>query len=84
MARGRRQIPTSSSEAADDGPLLHSHVTVVEVADPMLLVELKADPRLANLIVAELSDRVAVVRPGAADFLLKTLRKGGHTPKVLG
>lgn len=76
-------MPRKPADPPPSGPLHHVHVTLVEVADPLLLVQLKADPRVANLITAELSDRVVVVRPGFAEALLKVLRKAGHTPKVI-
>jgi hypothetical protein len=65
------------------GAVLHSNLTIIEVAEPHLLEELKADRRLGPLIVAQLSDRVAVAAPGSSDQLVKQLLKAGHTPKVL-
>jgi hypothetical protein len=63
-------------------PVLHANLTLLEVADPLLLVELRASKTLAPLIVAELSERVALVRPDAGEDVLKALSKLGHTPKV--
>ena len=65
------------------GPILHTYLTVIETADPLLLEELKADPRVGHLIVAQLSDRVAVARPGASEPLLRQLLKMGQMPKVV-
>ena len=65
------------------GPVLHAHLTLIEVAEPLLLEELKADRRLGPMIVARLSDRVAVVVPGAADQFIQHLLRAGHTPKVI-
>jgi len=67
----------------DDAPILHANVPVIETADPFLLAELRADPRLGPLILAVLSDRIAVIQPGAGDQFLKHLLKAGHTPRVL-
>src|SRR5262245_53765566 len=43
------------------GPLLHTHLTLVETAEPELLEELLADRRIGPLLAARLSDCVAVV-----------------------
>jgi hypothetical protein len=64
-------------------PILHTHLTLIEVADPLLLEELRADRRFGPLIVAQLSDRVAAVKPNDSERLLKQLLKAGHTPKVI-
>jgi hypothetical protein len=47
-------------------PLLHTHLTLVETAEPELLEELLADRRVGPLLAARLSDCVAVVAPGHA------------------
>ena len=65
------------------GPVLHANLTLIEVADPLLLEELRADRRLGPMIVAQLSDRVAVVKPGHSEWVIKQLLKAGHTPKVI-
>lgn len=65
------------------GPLLHANLTLIEVADPLLLEELRADRRLGPMIVAQLSDQVAVVKPEDSERVIKQLLKAGHTPKVI-
>lgn len=65
------------------GPILHANLTVIEVADPLLLEELRVDRRLGPLIVAQLSDRVAVAKPDDSERIVKQLLKAGHTPKVI-
>lgn len=65
------------------GPILHANLTVIEVADPLLLEELRADRRLGPLIVAQLSDRVALAKPDDSERIVKQLLKAGHTPKVI-
>jgi hypothetical protein len=74
--RAPRQAPTA-------GLVLHTNVTLIEVADPLLLEELRADRRLAPLLVAQLSDRVVIVKPGAEEAVMRALLKSGHTPKVI-
>lgn len=64
-------------------PILHANLTLIEVADPLLLEELRMDRRFGPLIVAQLSDRVAAVKPDDSERLLKQLLKAGHTPKVI-
>src|SRR5262249_1298195 len=44
-------------QAPTAGLVLHTNLTLIEVADPLLLEELRADRRLAPLLVAQLSDR---------------------------
>ena len=76
----RRARPKHSKAA---GPVLHTNLTLIEVAEPLLLEELQADRRFAPLLVAQLSDRVAVVKPGGSEWILRALLKAGHTPKVI-
>jgi hypothetical protein len=52
------------------------------VAEPELLDELQADRRLGPMLVTQLSDRAAVVRPEDRDRFLQQLLRAGHTPKV--
>jgi hypothetical protein len=62
--------------------VLHTNLTLIEVADPLLLEELRADRRLAPLLVAQLSDRVVIIKPGAEEAVMRALLRAGHTPKV--
>jgi hypothetical protein len=68
--------------ADPSGPILHTNLTIIEVTEPELLDELQADRRLGSMLVAQLSDRVAVVRPEDCDRFLQQLLRAGHTPKV--
>ena len=63
--------------------VLHTNLTLVEVADPLLLEELRADRQLEPLLLAQLSDCVAVVKPGSGEQVMRALLKAGHTPKVI-
>jgi hypothetical protein len=65
------------------GTCLHTDLTLIEVADAELLQELRADRSVGALMVAQLSDRVAIAAPGSGKDLVKYLRKAGHTPKVV-
>jgi hypothetical protein len=76
--------PFAPSQAALTAPLLHTRLTLVETAEPELLEELLADRRVGPLLVARLSDRVAVVAPGAAKDVQRWLLKAGHTPRIIG
>ena len=62
---------------------LHQQLSLLEVAEPETLAELKADKQVGKFIIKQLSDCVAVVAPGKAQLLLKVLLKAGHTPKVI-
>ena len=72
--------PTTRVPAATG--VLHSNVTVIEVAEKIALDVLLTDVQ-AKWALTRLSDRVAVVAPGQSVALLARLRKLGHTPKVL-
>ena len=88
MKSGQQSAPNPQREknptGDPSGPILHSNLILIEVADPLLLEELRADRRLGPMIVAQLSDRVAVVKPGHSEWVIKQLIKAGHTPKVIG
>src|SRR5574341_1603642 len=58
--------PLAPAEGPLAAPLLHTHLTLVETTEPELLEELLADRRIGPLLVARLSDCVAVVAPGHA------------------
>ena len=66
-----------------DGPELHLNAAVLEVAEPALLAELAADPRIRRYLLARLSGTVVLVDPGHARDLERALLDAGHTPKVL-
>lgn len=63
--------------------ILHENVTLIEVAEGVLLDAILADRSMSLWIAERLSDRVAVVVPGLQDLLIKHLRRQGHLPKVL-
>jgi hypothetical protein len=82
--RPQNKKPTPRPQpSTTPGTVLHTNLVLLEVADPLLLEELRADRRFAPLLVAQLSDRAAVVQPGASEGLLRALLKAGHTPKVI-
>jgi len=64
-------------------PILHENLPLIEVADPILLDTLYADPRTEMYLLNRLSERVAVIAPGGVDKLENYLLKQGHTPKVM-
>jgi hypothetical protein len=61
----------------------HMNLTLLEVADPTDLSALMADARVGSLIAARLSDSSAIITPDKTDALLKALKDGGHTPKIV-
>ena len=89
MKKGKTASPVASSallapaQASLAAPLLHTHLTLVETAEPELLEELLADRRVGPLLVARLSDCVAVVAPGHAEEARRWLLKAGHTPRIV-
>ena len=80
---GHHETPRRARPPAQtSGVVLHTNLTLIEVADPLLLEELRADRRLPPP-VAQLSDRVAVVKPGEEEGIMRALLRAGHTPKVI-
>ncbi len=63
--------------------ILHENLTLIEVADPLILDDLYADERAAQCLLTRLSERVAVVAPGQFEALRNRLRRLGHLPKIL-
>jgi hypothetical protein len=61
----------------------HMNLTLLEVADPTDLSALMADTRVGSLIAVRLSDSSAIITPDKTDALLKALKDGGHTPKIV-
>jgi hypothetical protein len=61
----------------------HMNLTLLEVADPTDLSALMADARVGSLIAARLSDSSAIITPDKTDALLKALKDGVHTPKIV-
>ncbi len=62
--------------------LLHRNLPIIEVADARLLEELMLDRQVSAMVLARLSDRVALIDPSRFDALVTRLRKIGHLPKV--
>lgn len=62
---------------------LHLNASVLEVVDPVRLLELAADATLRPYLLCRLSPTVALVDPGRAGDLAEALRRRGHTPKIL-
>jgi hypothetical protein len=61
----------------------HLHAAVLEVSDPAQLLELASDAGLRPLLLCRLAPTVALIDPGGAERLVETLRRRGHTPKVV-
>ena len=64
-------------------PILHENLPLIEVADPILLDTLYADPRAEIYLLTRLTEQVAVIAPGSLEKLQNYLLKQVHTPKVL-
>ncbi len=61
----------------------HLNASLVEVSDPLQLVELASNPKVRRYLLGRLSDTVALVDPGHTDALAKALLAEGHTPKMI-
>ena len=62
---------------------LYQNLALLECADAATLAEVAAGP-LGRYLVRRLSDTVAVVDHAHLDLLVRTLEKGGYTPRVSG
>jgi hypothetical protein len=62
---------------------VHHGAAVLEVGDPVQLLELAADAALRPYLLCRLAPHVALVDPGRAGELAEALRRRGHTPKLL-
>jgi len=54
-------------------PILHENLPIIQVADPLILDDLYADPRAVQYLLTRLGPTVAVVAPGEMDNLLARL-----------
>jgi hypothetical protein len=75
--------PVSSKPVNLHPIAVHLNLTLLETADPSDLNALMADARIAPLIAARLSDSSAIIVPDKTELLLKALKDGGHTPKIV-
>ena len=76
--------PSEKTVSGNPNPIAaHMNLTLLEVADPTDLSALMADARVGSLIAARLSDSSAIITPDKTDALLKALKDGGHTPKIV-
>jgi hypothetical protein len=57
---------------------------MIQVAEKILLDEMLLDKVLAPMVIARLSDTVALVEPAKYDAAMARMRKLGHTPKTQG
>jgi hypothetical protein len=63
--------------------ILHENLSLFEVADPVLLDVLMADPQVQRMVLQRLAEHAAIIMPGSFDALVARLRKLGYTPKVV-
>ena len=78
-----RYDPNMTKSDSRSSTVLHENVSLIEVADGVLLDALLADRTTSRWIAARLSERVAVIMPGTQDALIERLRRQGQLPKVL-
>jgi hypothetical protein len=61
---------------------VHRNVTVVEVDEPLLLMELKAATSIGGAVVRQISPTVVVVADDRLEILLSELVAKGYAPRV--
>jgi hypothetical protein len=64
-------------------PFIHDNLTIVEVDDPMILLEAGRDKAFQRALVAHLSDRCVVIHEDRVGAVVKLFDKLGHHPKVV-
>lgn len=62
---------------------LYDDITLIELADDLLLPELLATSRLESALIHTLSPRLIAVDPAQVESLVAELTRLGHTPRVL-
>lgn len=60
---------------------LYRNIALIEFADPTIAAEVAAGP-LGRYIVRRLSETAVVIDHAHVDLVVKTLQKGGYTPRV--
>ena len=60
---------------------LYRNTALIEFADPAIAAEVAAGP-LARYIVRRLSETAVVIDHAHVDLVVKTLQRGGYTPRV--
>lgn len=60
---------------------LYRNIALIEFADAALLAEVIAGP-VGRHVVRRLSETIIVVDHAQVDAVVKSLRKGGYTPRV--
>lgn len=63
-------------------PLLHTHVTVLEVDDPALLAHVRALFDLDDFVIARISERELVIDPARTGELAQLLEQHRLIPLV--
>lgn len=61
----------------------HEPITIIEVVEPMQLLELALNRAIRRYLLARLSDTIALVDPGQEVAAIKAVRNEGHIPKIV-
>lgn len=62
---------------------LHEGVALIEVSDPLLLVEIESDPIIKPYLGERISDCCVAVLPHAVGEVQRRLQAMGHLPTLL-
>lgn len=62
---------------------LHSGVSLIEVADSLILTEIENDAVLQPLLGERLSDTCIAIQPQAVPEVVRRLQSLGHMPMVI-
>ena len=66
-----------------EGAKLHSGLALIEVNDPLILIEIESDPTLQMYLGERLSPLCVAVQPQAIQEVVTRLQALGHMPKVI-
>ena len=61
---------------------MYEDVSMIEFGDDYALAEMKAITSLEKYLIAEISPRLVLISPEAAETLMAELEKAGHTPRL--
>ena len=76
-------MPAKAVRKVEKDILVHVNLMVLETADPHLLAELCADPKIGSHLAALISPTAAAGSPQSSDAVREQMLKLGHLPRTV-